>query len=156
MPKNTQENIGLKGKYKFTFRDAVTGKVTKVKFYENLIPTVARTMIANNLTNTVPTNVMRINYTALGTGTNAPANGDTKLQTESYRKLVASETNSANKGYCTAFYTAVECNGTYREAGLFSDATATADSGILFSRVAINITKTITESLTIDYEITIS
>lgn len=125
--------------------------------YENLIPTAGRAAIANWLTQASPSPAsMRLNYTALGTGTNTPANGDTTLQTETYRKAIASATNADNIAYCTAFYTAVETSGTFREAGIFMNATGTANSGVLFSRVAINVTKTTSVTLTIDYTITIS
>lgn len=126
----------------------------------NLNPTVGRTMIANNLSNTSPTTVMRINYSSLGTGTAAPANSDTTLATETYRKLLASYTNSNNIAYFTAFYTGPETSGVFKEAGLFAGATATANSGVLFSRVLLSapsgINKTLTNSLTIDYVLTIS
>ena len=56
-------------------------------------------MIANNLSNNSPTNTLYINYTALGTGSTAVANGDTTLDTETYRKATASSTNSNNIGY---------------------------------------------------------
>ena len=133
---------------------------TKVSIIPNIIPIVARTMIANNLTNSSPDDVMRINYTALGTGTTAVANGDTTLVTETYRTTTGSATNANNIAYVTAFYTAEECNGTYKEAGLFSDAIDSTDDGILFSRVLLNaptgIAKTVTKTLSIDYTITIS
>lgn len=156
MSRKKQEGLKLYGVYTFTIRDAVTNKIKRVYKYKNIIPTVGRTMLANNLTDTAPDNDPRINYTALGTGITAPDNADTKLQTEVFRKLVASQTNTANVGYVTAFYTAPETSGTYKEAGVFCNATAAADSGVLFSRVAIDITKSVSESLTIDYTITIS
>lgn len=133
---------------------------TDVFVFENLIPTVGRTMIANNLSNSSPTTVMLLNYTALGTGTTAVANGQTTLVTETYRKQTASYTNSSNIAYFTAFYSATETTGTYKEAGLFAGASGTANSGVLFSRVLLNptagITKSATETLTIDYTITIN
>lgn len=148
--------VGLEGIYTFTLENIHTGE-KKVYRVKNLIPTCARTAIAQHLSNASPTpSTLRINYSALGTGTTAPANGDTTLETESYRKLISSETNADNIAYFTAFYTAVECNGTYREAGLFINGTGTIDTGTLFSRVAINITKTVSETLTIDYTVTIS
>lgn len=151
------ESLKIKGHWRFILRDAKTGEIIKVLEYANLIPTVGRTAIANHLTASSPTlDSLRINYTALGSGTNAPANGDTTLQTETIRKTTASGTNSNNVAYVTAFYTADEANGTHREAGLFIEGTATVDSGTLFSRVAINITKTSTQTLTIDTTITIS
>lgn len=133
---------------------------TEITVVENIIPTVARTMIANNLVSGNPTDIMRINYTALGTSQAAVDNSDTTLGTETYRKTTASYTNSNNIAYITAFYTATEINGTLHEAGLFSNASAATDSGVLFSRVLLNqptgIVKSVTETLTVDYTITIS
>lgn len=129
---------------------------TEVVEIANIIPTVGRTMIANNLCDASPDNDMLIDYCALGTGTNTPVNGDTTLQTETYRNAVASRTNAQNIGYITGFFSATEVTGTFREAGIFSDATASANSGQLVSRVAINITKSGTETLTLDWTLTIS
>lgn len=154
--KKKGETVCLKGHYKFTIRDAKTGAIKRVYEYENIVPTVARTMIANNLTDTSPDNAMRVNYVALGTGTNPPANSDTGLQTESYRNAQASQTNSNNIAYVTGFFEATECNGSYKEAGLFANASSTPNSGILVSRVAIDVTKSNTETLTIDWTLTIS
>lgn len=128
--------------------------------FENIIPTVGRTMIANNLVDPTPDNEMVVEYIALGTGSTAVDNADTKLVTEVYRNSVASKTNSNNVAYVSGFFSASECNGTYYEAGVFSDATSTTDSGILVSRVLLNsptgIVKSNTETLTIDWTITIS
>jgi len=144
------------GVYKFTLRDIHTGEVI-VKKYKNLIPTAGRSAIASWLTASSPSPAsMRLNYTALGTGATAPANGDVQLQTETYRKAIASATNASNVAYATAFYTAPEVSGTFTEAGIFMNATGTANSGTLFSRVAVSITKSTSQSLTIDYTITIS
>jgi hypothetical protein len=151
-----QENICMKGHWKFTIRDAKTGKVKRVQEYENIIPTVGRTMIADNLTNASPDNAMRVNYVALGSDGTAVANSDTTLTAETYRNTVASETNSNNIAYITGFFNATEDDGTYLEAGLFSDGTASADTGILLSHVNINVTKSNTETLTIDWSLTIS
>ena len=133
---------------------------TEVLVIDNIIPTVGRTMIADNLTNPSPDNTLRINYTALGTGDTAVANGDTTLATEVYRKATASETNASNVAYVTAFFDATEVDGTFKEAGLVSDGSAGADTGILFSRVLLNptsgIVKSNTETLTIDWTITIN
>lgn len=146
----------MKGRWKFTLHNVVTGEV-RVFEYDNLIPTVARAAFADYLTNPSPSPAsLRANYTALGTGTNAPANSDTQLQTETYRKATASATNDNNIAYISAFYTTTEVSGTFREAGLFMDATGAANSGTILSRVAINITKSTSETLTIDYVLTIS
>lgn len=129
----------------------------EVFVYENIIPTVGRAALANWLTQGSPSPAsIKLNYTSLGTGTNTPANSDTQLQTETYRKAIASTTNADNVAYCTAFYTAPETSGTFREAGVWMNATGTANSGTLFSRVAINIVKTTSTTLTIDYTVTLS
>ena len=150
------EKVCLKGHYKFTIRDKKTGKIKRVYEYENLIPTCGRTLLANQLTDASPTNDPRVNYVALGTGTTAPANSDTQLETEVFRNTVASQTNNNNIAYITGFIAATEDDGTYRECGLFADGGAGADTGVLVSHVAINVTKSNTETLTIDWTITIS
>lgn len=154
--KDIKQAVSMKGVYTFTIRDAKTGKVKRTYRYENIIPTVGRTMIANNLTDTTPDNVPYANYVALGSGTNTPANGDTTLQTETYRNAVASRTNSQNIAYITAFYNATETSGTFREAGIFCNGSGSANTGVLLSRVAINVTKSTSETLTIDWTLTIS
>jgi hypothetical protein len=123
----------------------------------NLIPTVGRAAIASHLGNVSPSpSVLYPNYVALGTGTNAPANSDTTLQTETYRKLVASRTSASNVAYITGFFATTDTTGTFRECGLFIDGTASANTGTLLSRVTINITKGGTETLTLDWSLTIS
>lgn len=151
-----QEAIKISGYMKATIRDKVTGEIKRVYEYKNLNPTVMKTMIANNLVEETPDNDMAVNYVGIGSGTATPAITDTQLQTEVYRNVISSKTNANNVAYFTAFFDDTEVTGTFREAGLFADATATANSGILVSRVAINITKSSSETLTIDWIITIS
>ena len=133
---------------------------TRVLEFNNILPTVGRMMVANNLTNVAPTNVMYANYIALGTGTTAVNNADTKLVTESFRNQVASKTNALNIGYITGFYSATECNGTYKEAGIFCNGTSSVNTGVLLSRVLLNptagIAKTNIETLTLDWVIQIN
>jgi len=149
------QNLRFSETWTFTLTDINTGK-KRIYHYKNLIPTVGRQAIAEHLTDPTPTfSSLFVNFTALGTGVTAPANGNTQLQTETFRKNTASATFAANVAFITAFYTAPEITGTFKEAGLFMNATITANSGTLFSRVAIDITKSATETLTIDYTVTI-
>jgi hypothetical protein len=148
------DTIKLIGKWKFTLRDIHTG-VVRVFEYANLIPTAGRQQIAKAFSGGIASVAeININKTSLGTGLTAPANGDTTLEIETFRKTVASSTFSGNQLFITAFYTAVEVTGTFKEAGLHINGTGVADTGILFSRVAINVTKSATETLTIDYTVT--
>lgn len=151
-----EEKVALKGIYDFTVRDAKSGMWLRKYRYANIVPTVGRTMIANNLTNASPTNVMKITHCALGTNAAAPANSDTQLGTETYRNAIASITNSSNIAYATGFFNATETSGTFLEAGIFSNGTGTANSGVLVSHVAISVTKSTSVTLTLDWTLTIS
>ena len=146
----------MKGVYTFTVRHAVSGRVLRTYTYENLVPTVARAMLVNQLTDATPTNNPLLTHVALGSGTTPPANGDTTLETEVYRNAVASMVGSSNVASVTGFFNATETSGTYREAGLFSEGTGSPDTGVLVSHVAINITKSLSETLTMDWSLTIT
>ena len=150
------KNEGIKavGEYTFTIRDERTGRVKRTYRYRNIVPTVMRTMIANNFASGTPTNSMLIGHVALGSSGTTPTNADTQLGTEVYRNAVASLTNSSNVVYATGFYTAGETSGTYAEAGIFSNSTGTANSGVLVSHVLITVTKSTSETLTLDWTLT--
>jgi len=153
--KNLPQSLSLKGHYKFTLRDIHTGK-TEVFEYENIITTAAKAMVANNFADATPDNTMLLNKAVLGSGTSTPAVGDTQLQTETYRNNIASKSNVANVASCTAFFNPTETSGTYREAGIVVDGTGSANTGVLVSRVAINITKSTSQTLTLDWSLTIN
>lgn len=171
------DKVTLKGEYTFRIRrqleltikghkykvgyvehngERIYGRALRTYKYVNLVPTVMRTMIANNLTSASPTNVMKITHGALGSSATAPANSDTQLGTEVYRNAIASLTNASNIAYATAFYSAAETSGTYAEAGIFCNGTGTVNSGILGSHVSISITKSTSVTLTLDWALTIS
>lgn len=142
---------------KATIRDAETGKVKRVKNYHNLVVTAGKAAIAEFLGRSTPSfATLSPNYCAVGTGTNAPAAGNTALQTETARTVIASKSFSSNVVYLTGFFGATDVSGTLREVGLLINATSTSGTGTLFNRVAINVTKAITETLTIDFTITIT
>lgn len=133
---------------------------TEVTLIANIVPDVGRGNIANNMTDATPTSSLLVNKFAVGTGTNTPANADTQLQTETYRNDVASRTNASNVAYITGFLNATEYppsgTVTIRECGLFAGGTGSANSGVLMSRVAVNITKSTTETLTVDWTFTLT
>lgn len=121
----------------------------------NLVPTVGRAVFAARLAGTT-TYTGTVNKVALGSGSTAPANGDTQLTTETYRNTILSATYASNIAYLTGFFTAAETSGTYAEVGLFIDGTATANTGQLFSHALAAITKSSIQTLTIDWIVTIS
>jgi hypothetical protein len=150
-----KEAISLKGHYKFTLTDIYTGEV-EVFEYDNVVTKDAWIMVANNFADATPANSMLFNKAVLGTGTNPPDEDDHQLQTEVYRNDLASKSNVENMAYATAYFNATEVTGTFREAGIVVDGTASANTGVLVSRVAINITKTNTQTLTLEWALTIS
>lgn len=125
---------------------------------ENIIPTAGRSVIARWLIgdNTYDADD-GINYTSLGDDNTAPANGDTTLGNEIYRKATASVSRANNVAYVAAFYTGTEVTGTIEECGLHIDGTGSADSGQLLSHFLTGgLVKTDTETLTVESELTIS
>lgn len=129
-----------------------------VKQFEvhNIIPTAGRTVIAQRITGT-NTYTLNVNYGSLGTSATAPANGDTQLTTETYRKAISSRTNSNNIAYLSNFYTATEVTGTFEEAGWHIDGTASANTGQLLSHfLTTTTTKSSVQTLTVESTITVS
>lgn len=124
---------------------------------DNLIPTVGRTALAQRLANTL-TYTGVVNYAAIGSGTTAPADGDTQLGTEVYRQTMSSQTYTNNIASLSVFIAAGTATGTHTEGGLFIDGTAVADSGQIFSHVLFSpsIVKGALNSLTLDISLTIS
>jgi hypothetical protein len=150
-----KESIGIHGHAKFTLRDVITGKV-RIFEYDNVVCTVGKAMLANNLSISAATDDPFLNYVAVGTNAAAPVAANTQLGTENTRVLTASGTNASNVAYVTGFFGQTQAVATLREAGIFSNGTASANSGVLFSHVAINITKSNTETLTLDWTVTIT
>lgn len=141
------------GNVEFIFTNVITGKVRRFEKH-NVICTVGKNSLASRLIGT--DNKGMITYCALGTSAVAPVAGNTQLTTEIFRKLVSVRTSSGNVATFETFFTIAEGNGTLREAGLFGDSTAsgTANSGTLFSHIAINRTKTASDTLTLRWTIT--
>ncbi len=78
-----------------------------------------------------------LNYCAIGTGTTAPAHGDTQLGTETARNQFTSDVVIiGSQATIQTFFLASQCTVRIRELGLFGNgATSTANSGTLFARV---------------------
>lgn len=131
------------------------GPIKKVIKKHNLVVTVGRAVIAQRLAGD-NTNSLNIDFGELGTGSTAPANGDTALETPTFRKATASATDATNQAFVSFFMTAAEAIGTHAEFGTFIDGTITIGTGVLFSRVLVSIIKAATETLTIDVTYTVT
>jgi hypothetical protein len=151
-----KDDTRAKGTCTITIRDAKTGKIKSQDVIKNTFCTVGKNSMASALSGTTANDQGIITYCALGTSAVAPARADIKLGTEIFRKLVSVRSASGNVATFQTYFTTAEGNGTLREAGLFGDlATATTDSGTLFSKLAISRTKTSGDTLTLSWTITI-
>lgn len=151
-----EQAIKIKGSVELVCRDALTGKIKWIERTHNMFVTAGKNNLAAAMAGSAVANKGKITYCALGTGTTAPALADTTLQTELGRKLVSVRSSSGNVATFQTFFTTSEVVGTLREAALFGDdATATADSGALFCRTAINRTKSSSDTLTLTWTVTI-
>lgn len=76
-----------------------------------------------------------LTYHAIGTSSTAPASGDTTLNTEVARKQITTRDRTGAVLTLSTYYTSLEAPYDIRECGVFgsSTASASADSGILFS-----------------------
>lgn len=152
----TREKSTLHGKMVFELRSAKTGKLKKLIEIDNLVCNTGKNAVAARLNAETSFTTGVINYMAVGTGANAPASSDTTLQTEIARTTVASNSRSLNVATMTFFFNSSTGNGLLREAGAFIDGTGTTNTGYLFDRVNINITKTISDTLTITLIVTVN
>jgi hypothetical protein len=157
-PSNS-DAVTLTGIWRFIKRDA-SGNVVSDHTYRNVVPTVGHAALAAQLAN-AGTYPVKATYIAVGSDATAPAAGDTTLGTEVARKAIAGASNTSNVATIDGFFNETEANAVLAEAGLFGDgsaiqATATADTGILYSHVAISETKSASETLTITFTMTFS
>jgi hypothetical protein len=154
---NIKDIFKMQGVIIITLKNIYTGK-ERTWIKRNTIITTGKTAIARRLGGIgTKTNEGQVTYGAVGTGTNAPAVGDVKLQVEIARKQVSSASHADNVVTIRVFFNSSEGIGTLKEFGLFGeDASGTVDSGTLFNRVAINITKTATDTLTFSCSLTVS
>jgi hypothetical protein len=144
-----------RGKVMSILRNIHTGK-EDIQMVDNMVVTVAKNAIADRLIGTTSNNKGIVTYCALGTGIVAPVAGNTGLGTELFRKLVSVREVSGNVATFSTFFTATEVTGTLTEAGLFGDdANALSGSGTLYARTLISRVKTVNDTLTLVWAVTI-
>ena len=134
------ESLSLTGAITLTLRH-LDGR-EEVSEYRNLIVNAGRAAITNGL---IGSTTAYPNYLELGTGTTAVAVTQTTLVTPSTATWKGIAAKTLYSTYIASFdttYVTSEANGTFSEIGIFAGATATANSGSLFARALIAITKT--------------
>ena len=130
------------------------GKVKEiVPLQHNLITDAGLNMFRDALKGDVTD--CEIKYVGLGNGATAPANNQTTLVAEQFRKIVTSQNVdpvTAGKLYTELYIADTEANSfKCEEIGWFAGASATssADTGIMIARVLYSRQKSSTESWTI-------
>lgn len=135
-----KERIGLRGHWTIEVRK--NGKLVKVIDFDNQLTNLYKNDVLTQL-NAGTTNGLQIKYLAIGTGTNTASPTDTQLQTEVFRVQPTSRAITADYVQTIWVIPVQIGNFTYKEIGVFAgDATATLNSGMMISRVNVNIEKT--------------
>jgi len=99
---------------------------------DNLVVTAGKTLVADFLLSLA--GEIGLTFHAIGTDGTAPVIGDTTLGAEAARKAWTAKGRSGTVITYEVFYLASEATFSIAEAGVFGkDASATPDSGVLFS-----------------------
>lgn len=149
------ESIKVTGTWHFIWTDK-SGKELRRRTEKNLVVASGLVAYAAILANELAQNCAV--YLAMGTGVTAAANGDTKLETETTRKIITTLTrNSGTLIYRFYFFTG-EAVGDFTELGVFLEATSAADRGRLLNRVLPvgGISKTSNEQLIIEVQVALA
>ena len=147
-----KEKFNIKGTATITKRRGK--KIISVHKYTNLFCLAGKYSILDRMTGESSKGL--VTYLALGSDTTSPLASDVKLGTETFRKAITQRTRTGLIFYSSTFLTSAEANATFREMGLFGDdASSGADSGTMNTHLAINETKVLGETITVDYNIEI-
>ena len=133
----TKGHLQIKGYIKLIAADPKTGRVVATREVKNLLVTVGLRLVGDVLIDAEATG---LTYIAIGTGNTAPALTDTKLVTESSRKINTSRSRTGDVITINAFFTAAQSTYNIKEVGVFGGAaaSASADSGVLFDRALLS------------------
>ncbi len=150
------KDIPPKGYFHLLRLLADTGGYRRHKVVKNLVVTSGRAVLARLLAGD-ETYSGAINYGALGTGSTAPAAGNTALVAEAVRKQYATRSQSGTTVSLDFYFAKADGSGTYQEFGTFIDGASSANSGQLFNRVLTGgWPKTALEAMTVSQQIDIN
>lgn len=145
----------LVGSVKLIFKNVNTG-MEEVYHILNVVVHAGKTSIARRLGN-AEAGYGKITYCATGTGVGSPVASDVAMFTELFRKAISVVTLNSNVVTFTTYFATSESNGTLKEVGLFGDgATAVAGSGTMYAHTNITRTKTSSDTLTIEWSLTVN
>ena len=141
--------------------DSKTGEVLSVIKQKNRVmlgTDTGKSLILQRLAG-INTYSLNITHCDLGTGTNAPADGNTTLQTPVARQPIATASIASNILTLQFFFASVDLpNGSYNEFASFVDGTASVSTGKIFNRALFGstYTKATGEDTTIQLDFTLN
>jgi hypothetical protein len=146
---NIYDSILVKGSLKLVLADA-QGNIKEEHEVPNLVVNVGKNFIASRMIGTTD-NIM--SHMAIGTGTTAPAVGNTALVTEVGRVALSSNVRTANAIAYVATFPAATGTGAITEAGIFN----ASSSGTLLCRTTFAvINKGAADTLGITWTVTVA
>ncbi len=155
------QQIAVRGEYFITIRDGQSARIKRRTHYTNVTCLNGKVWIAQWLNGEIGSAQPTV-YAAVGTSGTTPTATDTQLGAEVSSALVgrvakASGYRSVNTLTWDFFWTTSQGNasGTLREAGVFLNGTLATNSGNLLSHVSITETKNATETMTVEFVITV-
>ena len=148
---NTLENIKATGQLKITLT-APDGTIKHEQIEKNLVVSTGLAFIASRMKDTTAT---AMSHMAIGTGSTAPAAGNTTLGSESARVALTSTTVTANAiAYQATFPAGTPASLTaITEAGIFN---ANSGGTLLCRTVFAAVNKDVNDTLSITWTVTIS
>jgi len=144
-----KDSLGIKGEVKLVLRNA-KGEIKETRV-SNLVVTAGKNHIADQLSSAPGQGAM--SHMALGTGTGAPAAGDTALGTEIDRNALTSRTDATNVVTYVGNWAAGDAtNSAIAEAGIFNAGAA----GTMLARATFTaINKGASDTLQVTWTVTI-
>lgn len=97
---------------------------------------------------------LNVTHIAVGLGSTTPVVTDTALANELFRKAVTTRTRAPRSFKALMVLAESEGNGALKEIGVFANATGSAGSGTLLSRVLIDKVKNTNMTLNIYWKLT--
>lgn len=152
------EIIAVSGLYRMYSINKDTGLKEQIDEKHNLIMSDVYTKIANAFKNTYLAYYYKIEHLGIGDDNTTPTTADTALGNETYRVPYVVRQATGVGVMSTEFYiTDVEFSGTIEELGIFGgvNSTITAGTGNLLSHVLWSYSKSTSEELLVDYQLTV-
>lgn len=149
---NTNDLINMKGELQITKKNEVTGAIEQITV-PNLVVTVGKEFIAASMLKTTSNSPAAMTHMAIGTGSTAPAAGDTALGTPAgTRQTITGSVTGAVVTYSATFAAGVG-TGAITEAGIFNASTG----GTMLCRTVFSaVNKGANDSIAITWNVTVS